>query len=194
MYLTIGWLSANDKTLDYEAHEGVNSVDLLTLFSKETTPLVTRVRYHCLCGTTNHEKSQNPQCDNNSQIMVYLFVITLVSGIPVWSIIIRYNLVQVATVHATRFLQTVIVVDVCVHVEQDEICSEPVANIFAVVLPFLVSIFFYSGSLLNDIVNIVGFLLCVPLNFIIPGEWPQFHFVQQFIQRPSGFDMCSLSL
>ena len=44
MYLTIGWLSANDKTLDYEAHEGVNSVDLLTLFSKETTPLVTRVR------------------------------------------------------------------------------------------------------------------------------------------------------
>ena len=44
--------------------------------------------------------------------MVYLFVITLVSGIPVWSIIIRYNLVQVGIHPHSRHLQTVILVDV----------------------------------------------------------------------------------
>jgi len=120
MYLTLGWLSACDVTLDYEATTGTDSVEILTLFSKKTTFILTK-------------------------IMVYLFVITLVSGIPVWCIIIRYNLVQ------------------------DGICSKPVANLFAVVFPFIVSVFFYSGSLLNEIVNIVGFLLCVPLNFIIPG-------------------------
>ena len=43
------------------------------------------------------------------------------------------------------------------------------ANLFAVILPFIVSIFFYSGSLLTEIVYVVGFLLCAPLNFIIPG-------------------------
>jgi hypothetical protein len=120
MYLTLGWLSADDVTLDYQATTGADNVDILSLFTKAATPILTKV-------------------------MVYLFIITLISGIPVWAIIIRYNLVQ------------------------DEICSESVANIFAVILPFIVSIFFYSGSLLGEIVNIVGFLLCVPLNFVIPG-------------------------
>ena len=52
MYLTLGWLSAADQTLDYQAETGTDSVDLLTLFSTPVTPLVTKVRAcvrACVC-------------------------------------------------------------------------------------------------------------------------------------------------
>jgi hypothetical protein len=58
-----------------------------------------------------------------SQISVYLFpAVALMSSIPVFSIIIRYNLVE------------------------NKICRKPFANFWAVVFPWILSVFFYAGK------------------------------------------------
>lgn len=80
-----------------------------------------------------------------TRVMVYLFYITLISGIPVYSIIVRYNLLQ------------------------EGFPSKFWANMIAVVLPFVVSIFFYGGSAIDTIMTWVGFIFTAPLNFMIPA-------------------------
>ncbi len=43
MYLMCGWITAADKTLDYQAVTGANPVDLLALYSAPAYPLLTKV-------------------------------------------------------------------------------------------------------------------------------------------------------
>lgn len=80
-----------------------------------------------------------------TQAAVYMFYITLISGVPVYSIIVRYNLLQ------------------------EGFPSKFWANMIAVVLPFVVAVLFYGGSAINDIMTWVGFIFTAPLNFMIPA-------------------------
>lgn len=75
----------------------------------------------------------------------YLFPpVVLWSGIPVFAIIIRYNLVQ------------------------EKVCGVGMANLIAVVLPWAAALVLYAGTLLNTLLNWSGLLLVVPLNFLLP--------------------------
>jgi hypothetical protein len=44
MYFTLGWITASDNVNDYQAATGSGNVDLLTQFSKPSTPFVTKAR------------------------------------------------------------------------------------------------------------------------------------------------------
>ena len=80
-----------------------------------------------------------------TRIMAYLFPFSaLVSGIPIQSIIIRYNLLE------------------------NNICRTAWANFWGGVFPWLMSIVLYTGSALNDITKWSGLLIIVPLNFALP--------------------------
>lgn len=75
----------------------------------------------------------------------YIFPpVVLWSGIPVFSIIVRYNLLQ------------------------EEVCGPRMANLIAVISPWVFSLFLYAGTLLNSLMNWTGLLLVVPLNFVLP--------------------------
>ena len=75
----------------------------------------------------------------------YIFPpVVLWSGIPVFSIIVRYNLLQ------------------------EGLCGPRAANFIAVVSPWIFSLLLYSGTLLNSLMNWTGLLVVVPLNFILP--------------------------
>ena len=84
-----------------------------------------------------------------SQIATYIFPIAaLVSGIPVFAIIIRYNLVR-------------------------EGVPKLLANLFAVILPWAVAVFFYAGNLLTQIIT-----WCVPGRRGVPSRswlWLRMH-------------------
>jgi len=76
---------------------------------------------------------------------VYLFpFIVLASTIPVFSIVVRYNLLQ------------------------GNFCSKPVANFFAVILPWIIVIPFQTGEWLNKISNWSSLFFNSIANFIIP--------------------------
>jgi len=78
-------------------------------------------------------------------LAAYLFPpAALLTGIPVFSIIIRYNLVE------------------------NKICSPLVANLFAVVFPWVVSLFFYTGSFLTQLINWSSAFIFSALNFTFP--------------------------
>ena len=68
----------------------------------------------------------------------------LITGIPVFSIIIRYNLLE------------------------NKICGPLPANLFAVVLPWVLALFFFAGSLLNNLIQWSSALLFVELNLLLP--------------------------
>ncbi|GAB5359374.1 hypothetical protein AAMO2058_000538500 [Amorphochlora amoebiformis] len=70
--------------------------------------------------------------------------LVLVPGIPILSIIVRYNLLE------------------------NKVCGPVMANIVGVVFPWLISLFTMSGNLLNVILNWSGILTVGPLNFLIP--------------------------
>jgi hypothetical protein len=81
-----------------------------------------------------------------SRICVYIFpCANLMTSIPVFSIIIRYNLLN------------------------NKLCSKYVANLFAVVFPWILSLFFYSGNQLNFIINWSSALFFVFINAILPS-------------------------
>jgi hypothetical protein len=81
-----------------------------------------------------------------TRISVYLFnFATIIPGIPVLSILVRYNLVT------------------------GEICPPWVANLIGVVAPWVISMFFYHGKGLSIIVNWSAILFQGFMNFVIPG-------------------------
>jgi len=78
-------------------------------------------------------------------VSVYLFpIIVLLPGIPVYSIIVRYNLLK------TNMIK-----------------RRP-ANFLAVVLPWLVALPFYSGKHFMEMINYVSLFVNGLINFIIP--------------------------
>eukprot|EP00468_Gymnochlora_sp_CCMP2014_P005181 CAMPEP_0167756398 /NCGR_PEP_ID=MMETSP0110_2-20121227/9366_1 /TAXON_ID=629695 /ORGANISM="Gymnochlora sp., Strain CCMP2014" /LENGTH=496 /DNA_ID=CAMNT_0007642509 /DNA_START=178 /DNA_END=1665 /DNA_ORIENTATION=+ len=70
--------------------------------------------------------------------------LVLVPGIPILSIIVRYNLLE------------------------NKVCGPFWANIYGVILPWVIAMFLMSGNLLNFILNWSGLLTVAPLNFLIP--------------------------
>jgi len=80
-----------------------------------------------------------------SRILVYLFpLMVLATSIPVYSIIVRYNLLQ------------------------NNVVPKAWANIFAVVLPWAVAIPFMKSGALNVLMNWSSLLFSSVANFIIP--------------------------
>jgi len=81
-----------------------------------------------------------------TRISVYLFnFATIIPGIPVISILVRYNLVS------------------------GKLCPPWVANLIGVVAPWVVSMFFYHGKGLSMVVNWSAILFQGFVNFAIPG-------------------------
>ena len=82
-----------------------------------------------------------------SKIMVFIFPIAnILTSIPVFSIIIRYNILQIHGVRVPVWL----------------------ANLFAVVLPWLVALPFFGGDGLNNIINWSSAVFFILLNLILP--------------------------
>eukprot|EP01061_Rhynchopus_euleeides_P012049 TRINITY_DN21650_c0_g1_i1.p1 TRINITY_DN21650_c0_g1~~TRINITY_DN21650_c0_g1_i1.p1 ORF type:complete len:705 (+),score=331.19 TRINITY_DN21650_c0_g1_i1:687-2801(+) len=80
-----------------------------------------------------------------TRIMSYTFPFAaLVSGIPILSIIIRYNLLE------------------------NNVCGTMWANFWGGVFPWIMSIALYTGSGLNTVTKWSGLLIIVPLNFVLP--------------------------
>jgi hypothetical protein len=71
--------------------------------------------------------------------------IVLIPGLPVISIMLRYNLLE------------------------NKLCSAPVANFWAIGFPFLAALFLMAGNLFNQVLAWAGLLSIIPLNFIVPG-------------------------
>ena len=80
-----------------------------------------------------------------SKIATYIFPIAnLMSSIPVFAILIRYNLLN------------------------SGICGKTFANVFAVLLPWILALFFYAGSQLTQLMNWSSAIFFVLLNLVIP--------------------------
>mmetsp|Transcript_6762 Transcript_6762/g.10341 ORF Transcript_6762/g.10341 Transcript_6762/m.10341 type:complete len:529 (+) Transcript_6762:379-1965(+) len=80
-----------------------------------------------------------------TRLVTYLFpLFSLVTSIPVFSIIMRYNLLE------------------------NNICTPAVANFWSVIFPWVISLFFYGGTSVNYILTWAGILTVGPLNFIVP--------------------------
>jgi len=87
----------------------------------------------------------SPQGGLVSSICVYLFPISVVAtSIPIYSIIVRYNLLE------------------------NKICGKPMANFIGVILPWLVTIPFYTGKGLSNVINWSSLISGGIINFIIP--------------------------
>lgn len=68
----------------------------------------------------------------------------LISGIPVFAIVIRYNLVE------------------------NKICTLKWANFWSVIFPWIVALAFYSGSTMNNFLNYASLISTIPLNLAVP--------------------------
>ncbi|PRP80111.1 hypothetical protein PROFUN_12265 [Planoprotostelium fungivorum] len=80
-----------------------------------------------------------------SQVCVYLFpIIAFQSSIPVFSIIIKYNLIQ------------------------NEICTKHTATWWAVIFPWVISIGFYAGAGVIEVINWTSLCINGIINFVIP--------------------------
>lgn len=80
-----------------------------------------------------------------SKIGTYVFPIAnLMSSIPVFSILIRYNLIN------------------------SGLCKKHVANVFSVLLPWVLALFFYAGNQLSLLMGWSAAIFFVLLNFVIP--------------------------
>jgi len=80
-----------------------------------------------------------------SRITVYVFpIVTQLSGIPVFSIIIRYNLLE------------------------NKICGKFWANMWSVIFPWVVAVPFYTGSGLSTIIGWTSLFVNGFINFVIP--------------------------
>ncbi len=80
-----------------------------------------------------------------SLVGAYLFpAAALLTGIPVASIVIRYNLVE------------------------SKLCGTFAANINGVVLPWLLALCFFAGSFLNTLIQWTSALVFVALNLVMP--------------------------
>ena len=66
------------------------------------------------------------------------------AGIPIFSIVIRYNILE------------------------NGLCGIFWANIWAVVFPWVVALIFYAGSSMNNLMNYVSLISTIPLNLTVP--------------------------
>jgi hypothetical protein len=81
-----------------------------------------------------------------TRVCVYMFpVIALVFGIPIFSIIVRYNLLE------------------------NEICGPTTAYFWSAVFPWVASLFLSAGNGLNITVTWSGLLISAPLCFALPA-------------------------
>eukprot|EP01059_Diplonema_ambulator_P037311 TRINITY_DN9809_c0_g2_i1.p1 TRINITY_DN9809_c0_g2~~TRINITY_DN9809_c0_g2_i1.p1 ORF type:complete len:694 (+),score=177.40 TRINITY_DN9809_c0_g2_i1:34-2082(+) len=81
-----------------------------------------------------------------TKVLAYAFpIIALVTSIPIFSIIVRYNLLE------------------------NNICRPFWANFWGALFPWIAAVALYAGNALNDTVNWAGLLTIVPLNFILPA-------------------------
>jgi len=89
--------------------------------------------------------NSSPQSNAFDKVLVYLFpLMVLATTIPVFSIIVRYNLLQ------------------------SKVCPRGIANLIAVALPWVVVIPFLTGNGLNEILNWGTLIFTSVANFIIP--------------------------
>ena len=80
-----------------------------------------------------------------SKVAVYVFpAANLMTSIPIFSLLVRYNLVNA------------------------EVMSEGPANAVAVGVPWIMSLIFYSGNLLGDLINWSAALLFAAVNLVVP--------------------------
>ena len=87
-----------------------------------------------------------PETSTIAQIATYLFPwAALVSGIPIYSIIIRYNLIE------------------------NNICTTTWANFWSVIFPWISAFCLMSGNLLNTALNWGSILTTIPLNLMLPA-------------------------
>ena len=93
----------------------------------------------------NDDPSGSPFMHLSSQVIVYLFpLVALVSGIPIFSIIVRYNLME------------------------NKICGRTWANIWGVLLPWVISVPAYTGQGLLQVINWTSLLVNGFINFVVP--------------------------
>jgi len=71
--------------------------------------------------------------------------VALLSSIPVFSIIIRYNLI-----------------------ESGVVTNKKAANFWAVIFPWIIGVFFYTGAGLDSVINWTSLFVNGLVNFIIP--------------------------
>ena len=71
-------------------------------------------------------------------------LVAFVSSIPVFSIIIRYNLLH------------------------NKICNKFVANLIAVIMPWCIALPFYNGQGLDNVTNYSSLFFSILINFVIP--------------------------
>eukprot|EP00300_Choanocystis_sp_HF-7_P013305 c18243_g1_i1.p1 GENE.c18243_g1_i1~~c18243_g1_i1.p1 ORF type:complete len:480 (-),score=120.12 c18243_g1_i1:121-1560(-) len=89
--------------------------------------------------------AEDPNSLGLTKACVYAFpLIALVTSIPIFSIVVRYNLVE------------------------SGMCGPAAASFWAVPAPWLAALVFYSGDMLNNVVNWTGLLVAAPLNFVLP--------------------------
>jgi hypothetical protein len=80
-----------------------------------------------------------------TRVATYLFPwAALVSGIPVMSIIIRYQLLE------------------------NKVCGVFWANVWSVLVQWVAALLFYQGNALNDLMDWASLIVMAPINFILP--------------------------
>merc|ERR1719171_625582 len=116
MFLALGWVGAT-----YYLSEGVKyDVDILSALSR-------------------------PDSGSIGRFASFIFPPTaLVSGIPVFSIVTRYNLVD------------------------SGMCSPRVANLWAVMFPWVIALLFSAGHTIDGLMNYVSLVSTIPLNVMLP--------------------------
>eukprot|EP01065_Artemidia_motanka_P041389 TRINITY_DN535_c10_g1_i1.p1 TRINITY_DN535_c10_g1~~TRINITY_DN535_c10_g1_i1.p1 ORF type:complete len:755 (+),score=254.31 TRINITY_DN535_c10_g1_i1:156-2267(+) len=87
-----------------------------------------------------------PHVSTLTRVLAYLFpIIALVTSIPIFSIIVRYNLME------------------------NDICGKFWATFWGAIFPWIAAVALYSGSALTDVCNWAGLLTIAPLNFMLPA-------------------------
>jgi len=102
------------------------------------------------------------------EISVFLFPISVVAtSIPIYSIIVRYNLLE------------------------NKICNKPMANFIGVILPWIITIPFYTGQGLELVINWSSLIAGGIINFFIPF-WLYVRARQYKMEALSEFDRADI--
>jgi len=135
----------NEKRKDVRIHETLSSTISTGTLMFALMGCVGAMAYQFPNGADLLTKLSMPSQWFVTRVLAQLFPpLVLVPGIPILSIIVRYNLLE------------------------NRVCGPFVGNMIAVVLPWLIAFLTMSGNKLNIILNWSGLLTVVPLNFLIP--------------------------
>lgn len=114
-----------------------------------------------ICARRNDERRR--------QITVLMFpIVALVSSIPIVSIIIRYNLLQNKICNKVRLRARALATCVPRHHSSRLAAAQHVANVIAVVMPWLIALPFYTGQGLVDVSQDASLLFNGVINFVVP--------------------------